>query len=201
MYFLLIQNVLIANKMRTQGSKQSMIILIFQFKHSHTRRKDRMERRTVLLLFSLELEISGVAIQRIHQKAKNGGFLSNYSVKIFLKLFQPLYIVMTMTPTLLRHIRRSLQIMKILRNTFRLLQFAEQPKYIKMNIFINNSEKRLVSYLLIRKTPAELKKLQKLHRKRNNNMVSFIHNGSEITTSMRYSVQTKRKKSKAKQHF
>ena len=70
-----------------------------------------------------------------------------------------------------------------------------------MNISINNNEKRLVSYLLIRKTPAELKKLQKLHRKRRNNMVSFIYNGSEITTSMRCSVQTKRKKSKAKQHF
>ena len=32
-------------------------------------------------------------------------------------------------------------------------------------------------------------------------MVSFIHNGSEITTWMGYSVKTESTKSKAKQHF
>ena len=35
--------------------------------HSHKKRKDTLETRAVLLIFSLELEISGVAIQSIHQ--------------------------------------------------------------------------------------------------------------------------------------
>ena len=45
----------------------------------------------------------------------------------------------------------------------------------------------------------QLKMLQKLHRKRNNNwpMMSFIHNGSEITTWMVYSWKTKNTKFKA----
>ena len=47
------------------------------------------------------------------------------------------------------------------------------------NISINNSEKKLVT----RTTPAWLKKLQKFHRKKNNNwsMVSFIHDKSKVT--------------------
>ena len=38
--------------------------------HSHRKRKDSVEIRTVLLIFSLELEISRVAVQRIHQNSK-----------------------------------------------------------------------------------------------------------------------------------
>ena len=63
------------------------------------------------------------------------------------------------------------------------------------NISINNCEKRLVT-----RTPlTQIKKLQKLHRKRSNNWpkVSFIHNGSEITTGMGYRFKTKSIKSKA----
>ena len=40
------------------------------FKHSHKKWKDSLETQTVVLIFSLELEISGVAIQRIHQNSK-----------------------------------------------------------------------------------------------------------------------------------
>ena len=41
--------------------------LTFQmFKHSHKKRKDSLETLTVLLIFLLELEISGVTIQGIH---------------------------------------------------------------------------------------------------------------------------------------
>ena len=45
----------------------------------------------------------------------------------------------------------------------------------------------------------KLKKLLKFRRKKSNNwlMVSFIHNGSEITTSMRYNFKTKSAKSYA----
>ena len=38
--------------------------------HSHKKRKDSLETRAVFLIFSLELEISGVAIQRIHQNSE-----------------------------------------------------------------------------------------------------------------------------------
>ena len=42
--------------------------------HSHKKRKDSLETRTVHLIFSLELQISRVAVQNIHQTVKNGYF-------------------------------------------------------------------------------------------------------------------------------
>ena len=41
-----------------------------RFKHSHKKRKDSLETRAVLLIFFLELEISGVAVQGIHQNSE-----------------------------------------------------------------------------------------------------------------------------------
>ena len=38
--------------------------------HIHKKRKDSLEARVVLLIFSLKLEISGVVVQRIHLKSK-----------------------------------------------------------------------------------------------------------------------------------
>ena len=38
--------------------------------HSHKKRKDSLETRAALLIFSLELEISGVVVQSIHQKSE-----------------------------------------------------------------------------------------------------------------------------------
>ena len=70
MYFLLIQNVLIANKMRTQGSKQSMIILIFQFKHSHTRRKDGWKDGPYCYYFCLNLKYPGWPYREYIKKRK-----------------------------------------------------------------------------------------------------------------------------------
>ena len=66
---------------------------------------------------------------------------------------------------------------------------------ISQNISINNSKKRLVTST----PPTELKKLQKLHRKKSNNwpMVRFIHSGSEITILMGYNFKTKSTKAKA----
>ena len=40
------------------------------FDHSHKKRKDSLETQAVLLIFSLELDISGVAVQSIHQNTK-----------------------------------------------------------------------------------------------------------------------------------
>ena len=45
--------------------------------HSHKKQKNSLEIQVVLLIFSLELEISGVAVQRIYtsnKTAKNGSF-------------------------------------------------------------------------------------------------------------------------------
>ena len=44
--------------------------IYFVHKHSHKKRKDSLERWAVLLIFFLELEISGVAVQRIHQSSE-----------------------------------------------------------------------------------------------------------------------------------
>ena len=38
--------------------------------HSHKKQKDSLETQIVLLIFSLKLEISGVAVQRIHQNSE-----------------------------------------------------------------------------------------------------------------------------------
>ena len=98
--------------------------------------------------------------------------VKNILVKMTLKLFQPLSVVMTMVPTLLRQLRRWLQIKKIITNAPCALQFAAQPSLSSVTV------KRLLTGAppAIKKTP------QKSHRKRNNNwpMMSFIHSGSEI---------------------
>ena len=46
-----------------KSSSSSFII------HNHKKRKDSLETRAVLLVFSLELEISGVAVQGIHRNS------------------------------------------------------------------------------------------------------------------------------------
>ena len=38
--------------------------------HSHKKRKDSLETRTVQLIFPLELEISGVAVQSLHKNSE-----------------------------------------------------------------------------------------------------------------------------------
>ena len=38
--------------------------------HSHEKQKDSLERWTARLIFLIELEISGVAVQGIHQNSK-----------------------------------------------------------------------------------------------------------------------------------
>ena len=46
------------------------IILSIISNHSHKKRKDSLETQAVLLLFSLELKISEVAVQSIHQNSE-----------------------------------------------------------------------------------------------------------------------------------
>ena len=44
--------------------------LLFEQKHSHKKRKDSLEARAVLLIFSPELEIFGATVQSIHQNSE-----------------------------------------------------------------------------------------------------------------------------------
>ena len=55
---------------------------------SQKKRKDSLETRVILLIFSPELEISGVVLQQIHQNGKKMvAIVRNGSVKMTLKLF------------------------------------------------------------------------------------------------------------------
>ena len=54
-------------KIANTWKKSSAIIVI-------RKRKDSLETRAALLIFLLELEISGVAVQNIHKNSENGDF-------------------------------------------------------------------------------------------------------------------------------
>ena len=83
-----------------------MYVREIYLKRSHKERKDSLETRAVLLIFSLEHEISGVAVQSIHQTAKNSDFEAVLAT----------FAVMTMMLTLLRQFTTSLQIKKNITN-------------------------------------------------------------------------------------
>ena len=61
--------------------------------HSEKKQKDSLETRGVLLIFLLELEMSGVVVQQMHQNTKKFllrnfvVFMRNYLLKINLRLF------------------------------------------------------------------------------------------------------------------
>ena len=56
--------------------------------HSHKRRKDSLDTWGVLLRFLLELEISAVTVQEIHQNSKNWLLpVRSFIVKMTLRLF------------------------------------------------------------------------------------------------------------------
>ena len=58
------------------------------YPHSHKKRKDSLETRAVLLIFSFELEMSGVAVQSTHQNSKKlATFAWNCSVKWLWRCF------------------------------------------------------------------------------------------------------------------
>ena len=62
--------------------------------HSHKKRKDSLETRAVLLVFWLELEISGVAVQEIHQNSEKAAcsedFLFSFSFSVLIAILQRL---------------------------------------------------------------------------------------------------------------
>ena len=71
--------------------------------------------------FRFNLKYLGWPYKEYIKTVKNGGFVGNCSVKMTLRLFLPLSVVMTMVSTLLRQFRRSLQIKKIITNALRVL--------------------------------------------------------------------------------
>ena len=54
-----------------KGSKQPRLSHKFAIlQHSHKKRKDSLETRAVLLVYWLQLESSGVAVQEIHRNSE-----------------------------------------------------------------------------------------------------------------------------------
>ena len=45
-----------------------------KLKYSHKKQKNSLETRDILLIFPFEYKTSVVAVQRIHQNSKEGGF-------------------------------------------------------------------------------------------------------------------------------
>ena len=89
------------------------------FHHRHNKRKDSLETLVVLLILSLDLKFLGWPYREYIKTAKNGcfhcfseEFLSGNDFQAVL----PLFVVTTMVPTLLRQLRRLLQIKKIVTN-------------------------------------------------------------------------------------
>ena len=78
-----------------KGSKQPRLSRKFAaLQHSHKKRKDSLETRTVLLAFRLELEISGVAVQEIHQNSEkttcSEDFLYSFKFSVLIATVQRL---------------------------------------------------------------------------------------------------------------
>ena len=88
------------------------------FKYSHKKQKDSLETRAVLLIFSFELEIFGVVVQR---NRKNGDFSEELLSENNFEAVLTISVVMAMVPTLSREFRRSLQIKRIITNAPRVL--------------------------------------------------------------------------------
>ena len=172
-------------------------VYCLQLLHSHKQQKDGLELRAVLLIFSLELEISRVAVQRILLNSKK---------------WWALWGIAQWTDT--EAILANACYYNYEANASEVVQkiAIDQKYYHKFSsciivwwiVKIYHSMTMKKGWLVTCwYTSIVAKKLQKLHRKMSNNwtMVCFIHNRSGVTTWMVYSFKTKRTKFKAKQHF
>ena len=92
-------------------------IVIF---HSRKKRKNSLERHAVLLIFSVELEISGVVVQSIHQSSKKRKLLPLLSKNGFKSVLA----TSCCYEQGAKAFRRFLQIIKRITNTPCELQFA-----------------------------------------------------------------------------
>ena len=76
-----------------EGSKQPRLSHKFAaLQHSHKKRKDSLETRAILLVFWLKREISGLALQEIHQKSEKAAcsenFLFSFSYSVLIATVQ-----------------------------------------------------------------------------------------------------------------
>ena len=148
--------------------------------HGHEKRKDSRKKWAVLLIFLLELEISSVSVQRIHQNSRNWWLCEELLSE------NDFYAVLA---TFCCHnyganISEALQ--KIATDQKVYLKCSSCAVVCRIAKICKLITVKQVCYLLTRTPPALQKKLHKLHRKRSNNwtMMGFIHSGNEITTWM-----------------
>ena len=81
--------------------------------HSYKKQKDNLKTWMVLLILSLELEISGVVVREYLKTAKNGDFCEEQLSDNDIDAVQPVSFVMNnMVSMLLKQFRKSLQIKK-----------------------------------------------------------------------------------------
>ena len=109
--------------------------------HSHKKRQGILETRSYYWCFCLNLKCLGWPYRAYIKTVKIASFARNCTVKMTLRLFYPLSVVMTMLPRLLRKFRRSLQIKKsiqMLRVCYSLLN--------SQNIPINQYQWKMVGY-------------------------------------------------------
>ena len=109
--------------------------------NSHKKRKDNLETSVALLTFSLELEMSRVAVQKIHRNSKKLWLCEELLSEIYFEAVLTTSVAMTMVPTPLRQFRKSLQIKRLSQMLFVCYSLLKSQ-----NISVNNSEKRFVTY-------------------------------------------------------
>ena len=63
-------NAAAAGLRQTKAMPISMLMTDNLLYHSHKKRKNSLETRVILLIFSLKFKISGVAVQSIHHNSK-----------------------------------------------------------------------------------------------------------------------------------
>ena len=141
-------------------------------------RNESLETPAVLLVFSLELEIFGVTVPGIHQTAKNRGFCEELLCENNFEAVLATFCVYECGT------KASHPVQKIA---------TDQKFYHKCSLCV----------IVYQDISVEVKNAAEIAQKKSNNwtMVSFIYNGSEITTWTGYSFKTKSTKSNAKQHF
>ena len=94
-----------------KGSKQPRLSHKFAIlQHSHKKRKYSLETRAVLLVYWLQLESSGAAVQEIHRNSEKAVL----TVRIF--FFFSFSVVIATVQRLLRQLYRLLQMKKIITN-------------------------------------------------------------------------------------
>ena len=108
--------------LQTKPVRDNAAFTVTTFLHSHKKRKDRQETRDVLLTFSLKRNISGVAVQGIHENrggmaAFSEDFLNKDGFEVDSVIFYSYgYEKMVIMPTFLRQFRTSLQVKNIITN-------------------------------------------------------------------------------------